>query len=92
MNIRFTLSKVHITVSTFTKSKHFSTNKLTILIVPLTNSTFFLSSRIREPRRKKTPVEEHWEKYGSFGLTSVEQVITVREPLSLIVSVTELLR
>jgi hypothetical protein len=29
--------------------------------------------RIREPRRKKTPVEEHWEKFGSFGLTSVEQ-------------------
>ena len=32
-----------------------------------------LFPRIREPRRKKTPIEEHWEKYGSFGLTSVEQ-------------------
>eukprot|EP00094_Tigriopus_californicus_P006870 TCALIF_06617-PA protein Name:"Similar to RAP1GAP Rap1 GTPase-activating protein 1 (Homo sapiens)" AED:0.25 eAED:0.23 QI:0/0.92/0.71/1/1/1/14/2097/582 len=29
--------------------------------------------RIREPKRKKTPVEEQWEKYGQFGLTSVEQ-------------------
>ena len=29
--------------------------------------------RIREPKKKKTPIEEKWEKYGSFGLTSVEQ-------------------
>ena len=29
--------------------------------------------RIREPKRKKSPIEEAWEKYGSFGLTSVEQ-------------------
>lgn len=31
------------------------------------------SARIREPKKRKTPVEEQWEKYGSFGLTSVEQ-------------------
>jgi len=29
--------------------------------------------RIKEPRRKKTPIEEHWDKNGAFGLTSVEQ-------------------
>ena len=34
---------------------------------------FYYCNRIREPKKKKTPVEEKWDKYGSFGLTSVEQ-------------------
>ena len=29
--------------------------------------------RIREPKKKKSPIEDQWEQYGSFGLTSVEQ-------------------
>ena len=28
---------------------------------------------IQEPSRKKTAIEEHWAKYGSFELTSVVQ-------------------
>ena len=36
--------------------------------------------RIREPKRKKSPIEEAWEKYGSFGLTSVEQETHEKAP------------
>ena len=32
-----------------------------------------ITRRIREPREKKTPIEEQWESYGQFSLTSVQQ-------------------
>ena len=32
-----------------------------------------LSNRICEPQEKKTSIEEKWETYGSFSLTSVQQ-------------------
>ena len=32
-----------------------------------------LSNRICEPQEKKTAIEEQWETYGSFSLTSVQQ-------------------
>ena len=40
---------------------------------PILDWIIFFFCRIREPKKKKSPIEEQWEKYASFGLTSVEQ-------------------
>ena len=42
-------------------------------IQPNFRLNYFFFCRIREPKKKKSPIEEQWEKYASFGLTSVEQ-------------------
>ena len=42
-------------------------------VLPLSMRRLLRVPTIRAPSRDKTPIEEHFEKYGSFELTTIEQ-------------------